>query len=63
MARIERASPNSSTLLKMEPLARCKASLVMTNVIGPEDKVYLAGVPVDQMMFWVPHPGNELRLR
>ena len=37
-----------------------KASLVMTNVVGPKDAVYLAGVPVDQMMFWVPHPGKEL---
>ena len=37
-----------------------KASLVMTNVVGPKDSVYLAGVPVDQMMFWVPHPGKEL---
>ncbi len=39
-----------------------KASLVMTNVVGPKDSVYLAGVPVDQMMFWVPHPGKELGL-
>jgi len=37
-----------------------KASLVMTNVVGPNDPVYLGGVPVDQMMFWVPHPGREL---
>ena len=37
-----------------------KASLVMTNVVGPQDTVYLADVPVDQMMFWVPHPGKEL---
>ena len=37
-----------------------KASLVMTNVVGPKDTVYLAGVPIDQIMFWVPHPGKEL---
>ena len=37
-----------------------KASLVMTNVVGPKDAVYLAGVPVDQMLFWVAHPGREL---
>ncbi|UCH16352.1 MAG: wax ester/triacylglycerol synthase family O-acyltransferase [Burkholderiales bacterium] len=37
-----------------------KASLVMTNVVGPKDPVYLAGVPIEQMMFWVPHPGKEL---
>ena len=37
-----------------------KASLVMTNVAGPAETLYLAGVPVDRMMFWVPHPGSEL---
>jgi WS/DGAT/MGAT family acyltransferase len=37
-----------------------KASLVMTNVVGPKEPVYLAGVPIDQMMFWVPHPGRQL---
>ena len=37
-----------------------KASLVMTNVVGPKDAVYLAGVPVERMMFCVPHPGKEL---
>ena len=39
-----------------------KASLVMTNVAGPKDTVHLAGVPIDQIMFWVPHPGKELGL-
>jgi WS/DGAT/MGAT family acyltransferase len=37
-----------------------KASLVMTNVVGPKDTMYLAGVAIDQMMFWVPHPGKQL---
>jgi len=37
-----------------------KASVVMTNVVGPKQPVYLAGVPIDQMMFWVPHPGRQL---
>jgi len=37
-----------------------KASLVMTNVAGPKDTLYLAGVPLDRLMFWVPHPGREL---
>jgi WS/DGAT/MGAT family acyltransferase len=37
-----------------------KASVVMTNVVGPKDTMYLAGVPIDQMMFWVPHPGRQL---
>jgi len=37
-----------------------KTSLVLTNVIGPRARVGLAGVPVERMMFCVPHPGREL---
>jgi WS/DGAT/MGAT family acyltransferase len=37
-----------------------RASLVMTNVAGPRETLYLAGVPIDRMMFWVPHPGRQL---
>lgn len=37
-----------------------KASVVMTDVAGPREKIFLAGVPVDRMMFWVPHPGEQL---
>ena len=37
-----------------------KASLVMTNVAGPLQTLHLAGVPIDRLMFWVPHPGRQL---
>ncbi len=37
-----------------------KTSLVMTNVAGPRSTLYLAGVAIDRMLFWVPHPGREL---
>jgi len=37
-----------------------KASVVMTNVAGPRQTLYLAGVPIDRFMFWVPHPGKQL---
>ena len=37
-----------------------KASVVMTNVAGPRDTIYLAGVPIERIMFWVPHPGRQL---
>jgi WS/DGAT/MGAT family acyltransferase len=37
-----------------------RASVVMTNVAGPKEPLYLAGVPIDRVMFWVPHPGKEL---
>ncbi len=37
-----------------------RASLVMTNVAGPPQPVHMAGVPIDRLMFWVPHPGRQL---
>jgi WS/DGAT/MGAT family acyltransferase len=37
-----------------------KASVVLTNVAGPREKLYLAGTLIDRMMFWVPHPGRQL---
>jgi diacylglycerol O-acyltransferase len=35
-----------------------KASLVVTNVMGPREVLYLAGVPIDRMISWAPHPGE-----
>ena len=32
----------------------------MTNVAGPQQALYLAGVPIERLMFWVPHPGRQL---
>ena len=32
----------------------------MTNVAGPREALYLAGAPIERMMFWVPHPGRQL---
>lgn len=37
-----------------------KASIVMTNVMGPRDVLYLTGVPIERMIAWAPHPGKEL---
>lgn len=37
-----------------------KASLVLTNVAGSRETLRMAGVPIDRMMFFVPHPGDEL---
>jgi WS/DGAT/MGAT family acyltransferase len=37
-----------------------KASLVLTNVAGPADMVQLANVPVDRLLFCVPHPGDQI---
>jgi diacylglycerol O-acyltransferase len=37
-----------------------KASLVMTNVTGPREELYLAGAPIERMLAWAPHPGKQL---
>lgn len=35
-----------------------KATTVMTNVPGPRQKVYFAGAPIKDLMFWVPQSGR-----
>jgi WS/DGAT/MGAT family acyltransferase len=35
-----------------------KASVVMTNVPGPKETLYLAGKPIRGIMFWVPSPAE-----
>lgn len=35
-----------------------KASLVATNVPGPQQPLYLAGAKINEMMFWVPQTGG-----
>ncbi len=35
-----------------------KASLVVTNVAGPQQPLHFLGHAVDRMLFWVPHPGK-----
>ena len=35
-----------------------KATGVMTNVPGPRKRLYLAGSPLEQIMFWVPQSGR-----
>jgi len=35
-----------------------KASLVLTNVPGPRERLYLAGEPLRRVMFWVPQSGR-----
>ena len=37
-----------------------KASIVLTNVVGPSEVLYLAGVPIERMLPWAPHPGKQL---
>jgi WS/DGAT/MGAT family acyltransferase len=35
-----------------------KGTAVMTNVMGPQQKLYLAGAPLEALMFWVPQSGR-----
>lgn len=35
-----------------------KASAVLTNVPGPRQQIYFAGLPLRQLMFWVPQSGQ-----
>jgi WS/DGAT/MGAT family acyltransferase len=35
-----------------------KATLVMSNVPGPRTPMKLGGVPIDEVLFWVPQSGN-----
>lgn len=35
-----------------------KGTAVMTNVIGPREQLYLAGAPLESLMFWVPQSGH-----
>jgi WS/DGAT/MGAT family acyltransferase len=35
-----------------------RLTAVVTNVVGPRERLYLAGAPVDSFMVWVPKTGN-----
>jgi hypothetical protein len=35
-----------------------RATVVVTNVKGPEQRIYLAGTPVEAFMFWIPRYGG-----
>lgn len=39
-------------------LLGAKATAVMTNVRGPQEKRYLAGAPLESLIFWVPQSGR-----
>lgn len=51
------AAPRQIFDLVVELFGR-KATVVMTNVVGPRERLALSGVPLRQAMFWVPCAGR-----
>lgn len=35
-----------------------KATVLVTNVKGPQERLYLAGAPIEEIMFWIPRYGG-----
>jgi HAMP domain-containing protein len=58
-AAVAPGSPEQTPPAKV-PLDAPDGALDMTNVAGPRERLFLAGVPIDRMMFWMPHPGRQL---
>ena len=51
------AGPRALQDVLLQALAR-NATAVMTNVPGPQQRLYLAGSAIESLMFWVPQAGN-----
>src|SRR5688500_3416346 len=50
-------APQALQEVALELFSR-KATAVATNVPGPQQQLYLAGIPIRELMFWVPQTGS-----
>jgi diacylglycerol O-acyltransferase / wax synthase len=50
-------APSTVLVLALSYLTS-KASVVVTNVKGPQERLYLAGAPLEEIMFWIPRYGG-----
>jgi diacylglycerol O-acyltransferase / wax synthase len=59
LAALETVSRAPSTALTLAlSYLTSKATLLVTNVKGPPERLYLAGAPLDEIMFWIPRYGG-----
>lgn len=59
LAALEVVSQAPSTALTLAlSYLTSKATVLVTNVKGPQERFYLAGVPVKEVMFWIPRYGG-----
>ncbi len=59
LAALEMVSraPSTALTLALSYLAS-KATVLVTNVKGPQERLYLAGAPLEEIMFWIPRYGG-----
>jgi WS/DGAT/MGAT family acyltransferase len=56
---LEVVSRAPSTVLTMAlTYLTSKATVLVTNVKGPQERLYLAGAPLEEIMFWIPRYGG-----
>ena len=59
LAGLEMVSRGPSTALTLAlGYLTSKATVLVTNVKGPQQRLYLAGAPLEEIMFWIPRYGG-----
>ena len=59
LAALEMVSQAPSAVLTLAlSYLTSKATVLVTNVKGPQERLYLAGAPLEEIMFWIPRYGG-----